>query len=231
MEQNANTQISAPEEVLVIKEGSVPVDKNIIKTSVARTPLDPNPYQTHIMQTKSKSNYKVEKNLKNLKKSLAYKESYKEKEQNVKYNRSNDSGHHYSPNNTNNTNDINMDKLELCDDLILILKDKIKNKQIQITLFEEKTINKFFDTFDKSKILYRDQPQKEYRERTIELQQCFTGDKCIVWYCRFEHSDNRKKECKCTEVECDKLHAHQALCKNVNHASDCKLAHRIQDIK
>jgi hypothetical protein len=143
-----------------------------------------------------------------VKKHANYKENYKEREKTLRYNnRSKDTG-------------LSLEKLDLCDDIILILNDKIKNNQIQLTTFEEKTINKFCEKLKKS------------AQVPVEVKQtCFTGQSCIVWYCQFNHPDARKKECKCSIDTCDNLHVHQALCKNPKHSDNCTMAHRIQDLK
>ena len=202
-----------------------PPDRSLIKP-VFRAPLDPEPYKNRDKTSKPKLKYKEEKKLKKLKKSAEYRASYKEKERVNKQNYS-DNRPNYSDNRPNysdnrpNYSDIRINKFDLCDDLILILKDKIANKQIQLTSFEEKTVMKFFSTFEK---------KENEKNTTPQLQNCFTGDKCIVWYCKFEHSANRKKECKCTNPECINLHQNQALCKNPNHPSDCKMAHNVDEL-
>ena len=180
-----------------------------------------NPEREKLMQTpikkedKQKKNYKDEKNAKkNLKKTLDYKESYKAKERDRAYEKSN-----YT-----RVDSSLVIKLDLCDDIILILKDKIKNDKIQLSSFELKTINKFFKEFDIKE-------SRENKNVTILNSACNVGDKCIVWYCKFTHNKERPSECKCIDKDCNKLHIHLAICKNPNHQDDCKIAHRISDLK
>lgn len=210
MEQ-VNVSENSESPIIVIKKTEV--DAPII---ITRKPLDPNPFATHLdKQPKAKSNYKEEKNLKNLKKTAAYKDSYKEKEQAVKYNKQGDLMSEL------------LEKVSLGEDLILIIKDKMENNTVQFSGFEKKTLQKIFDKYEKKTFIN----VRDTRDAPVVNQDCFTGDNCIVWYCKFGHSDARKKECKCNEAACDKLHARQALCKNKNHADDCQIAHRAQDIK
>lgn len=209
-----STEIIVTDTTLNIKE---PINELLVEAPliILRKPLDPNPYLTSLDKPKTKSNYKEEKNLKKfnkLNKTLLYKDSYKEKEYISK------------TNNSNNDISLLMEKIDLAEDIILIIKDKIKTDQITLTGFELKTLHKIFEKYEKKSIVREN-------TRSIENSLCFTGDKCIVWNCRFEHSATRKKECKCNDNACDKLHTHQALCKNQNHASDCAMAHRIQDLK
>jgi len=170
MEQATDT-VNIQNNPIVIKESD---ETPLI---ITRKPLDPQPFATHMdKQPKAKSNYKEEKNLRNLK--------------------------------------------------------KMESNAITLSGFEKKVLKKTFDKFEKKTIVHVRDTRDTYNMRDVtEKSPCFTGDNCIVWYCQFEHSDARKKECKCNENTCDKLHAHQALCKNKKHADDCAIAHRMQDIK
>lgn len=228
MEQITNTLDTKMTITPVIKENTdLPPDRSLIKP-VIRAPLDLDPYNNRHLASGNKLKYKEEKKLKKLKKGAEYRESYKAKELARKSsNTYNDNRRDIrsDPRGDNKSNyqsdKFTMDKLDLCDDLILILKDKIKNNQIQLTSFEQKTVNKFFAQFEK---------QEKNTNSEVQIQNCFTGDKCIVWYCKFEHSTGRKKECKCTNADCKNLHMHQALCKNPNHANDCSIAHSIEEL-
>jgi hypothetical protein len=224
MEQITDTLDTKMTITPVIKENTdLPPDRSLIKP-VMRAPLDLDPYNNRHSAPGNKLKYKEEKKLKKLKKGMEYRESYKAKEQARKSSNTRRDMHTDTRNNYQ-LDKFNMDKLDLCDDLILILKDKIKNNQIQLTGFEQKTVNKFFSQFEK-----KDNKEKHMSTNSVQLQNCFTGDKCIVWYCRFEHGNGRKKECKCTNVDCKNLHMHQALCKNPNHADDCAIAHNIEEL-
>lgn len=207
-----------------------------------------------------KLKYKEEKRLKTekrLRKTMEYKDSYKDKEQFIK-NSARSEAHHsydgarssyqgsgtYQDRGHQSRERRNYDdgrehrsvyiapkpvNTDLCDDIIMILKEKIDTKKIELTKFEEKTINKFFAEF-------QIKPRQQVNTTIASVQtplhklSCNTGKDCITWYCKFEHPETRKEECKCEDKTCDKLHSHQALCKNPKHSDNCSIAHRVEDI-
>lgn len=214
----------------VTEENSTKIVPNKIYINPDREKLMNTPVNAYKKVSNEKSNYKAEKNaklFKKLNKTNEYKNSYKTKENN--YNNGSNQGSNHGTYDRSNHNDasISLSKLDLCDDLILIIKDKIKNDKIELTLFERKTVNKFITSFE-----IKEQPNNTNQTHNSNVPQtCNTGDRCIVWYCKFTHSDARNSECKCSETECDKLHQDQAICKNPGHPDNCKMAHKISEVK
>jgi hypothetical protein len=168
--------------------------------------LDLNPKSKTEIENKKKevvkkSSYKQEKHekaKKKLQKTLEYKEGYKSK------------------NSSRPVENNNVNRFNTCENLALLLQDKIANNKIEASPFELKFINVFINEF--------------LNKRQNDKQTCHVGDKCIVWYCRYEHGENRKPECKCVDDKCDKLHVNQALCRNPKHPDNCKMAHRIEEL-
>lgn len=190
--------------------------------------------------------YKEEKAAKQYKKAQAYRESYKEKERMSKDNRqSSYSQNNYSQNNYSQNNysqNKGIDKYDLCDSMALLLKDKIAADQNLFTTFEMKTVKSFFAEFADRPAQTADNRIREDSTRDNSRREnsnreepkkivCKGSDKCIVWKCIFEHPDSRRKECECSEKNCNKLHTWQALCKNPKHPDNCKFAHHIDELR
>lgn len=118
----------------------------------------------------------------------------------------------------------------LHNDVGIILEDKIKNEQIQLTQFELKTIKKFIEG-NKLQNKNTQRPESSQQKREKAPRKCYIGVNCITWMCAFEHPDNRKGECSCKETDCDKLHINQALCKDPFHPDDCTMIHKMAEFE
>lgn len=125
--------------------------------------------------------------------------------------------------------------LDVCDNISLILKDKITSSKIELSAIEQKIVDNFLNLIDKKK-LSKENEQETYGNNKFEKRpynECYSGDNCIIWHCNYNHSDKRKKECSCLNKDntCDGLHAEQALCKDPKHSPNCEMAHRLEDLK
>jgi hypothetical protein len=132
-----------------------------------------------------------------------------------------------SKNNTlSKNNNVSVPKNNLHNDVGIILEDKIKNDQIQLTQFELKTIKKFIEG---NKLQNKNSQSLPKQKRENTPRKCYIGVNCITWMCAFEHPPNRKPECSCKENDCVKLHIKDALCKDPFHPDDCTMAHKMSD--
>lgn len=158
--------------------------------------------------------YKIKKAEKKYKKALTNKEnkpsSYKDNKPSYKDNQFNDT--------------------DLLDDISLILLD---TKNLTPNVFSNialKKVDKFINKFSK-KIQADRRNNDDYRNTQSEKKMCNIGDNCIIWYCKYEHSKNRQKECSCDKSNCGRLHSNQALCKNPEHPDNCQMAHNIKELE
>jgi hypothetical protein len=125
---------------------------------------------------------------------------------------------------------VSIPRSNLHNDVGIILEDKIKNDQIQLTQFELKTIKKFIEG-NKLQNKNVQRPESSQQKREKSPRKCYIGINCITWMCAFEHPDNRKAECSCKETVCDKLHINQALCKDPFHPDDCAMIHKMSEFE
>ena len=119
---------------------------------------------------------------------------------------------------------------DLYNNVVLIMEEKFKN--ITLSPLENKVINEFYQIIKHNKDNERNTRQPD--NKMYEKKPCNFPDDCIVWYCRYLHSDKRAAECKtrdCADGECPNLHRDQALCHNPNHPENCSMAHRVEDLK
>ena len=122
-------------------------------------------------------------------------------------------------------------RYNLCDDIALILKDKINTDAIQLSSLEKKAIDKFITEFSHVNTPLNKKFNKNQAQPQKINKPCRLGDRCVVWLCKYNHPENRKEECECVNNSCKKLHRDQAICKNPNHDDDCKFAHKMIDLK
>lgn len=134
------------------------------------------------------------------------------------------------PKNTSSSkNTVSVPKSNLHNDVGIILGDKIKNDQIQLTQFELKTIKKFIEGNKIQNKNCQAQSKSNQSNKDKAPRKCYIGVNCITWMCAFEHPPNRKSECSCKENSCKLLHIKDALCKDPFHPDDCGMAHKMAD--
>jgi hypothetical protein len=117
----------------------------------------------------------------------------------------------------------------ICDDISLILKDKINNNKIDISLLERKSIDKFIEMV--SKRINMIPTSQSMSSVGNSAGNCSNKNRCIIWNCYRKHPKTRKEECDCNEAKCDKLHQYQAICKNPDHPTNCNMAHNMEELK
>lgn len=224
-----------------VKNETIQVDANI-KEENKETKIKVTADKKPITKDEKKS-YKEEKNAKkaakalaNYQKSTSYKEGYKNKGKDI----SRDNGGEYRSrdNARNNTGGdyrsrdnaaLSAKRFELCNGMVVFLKEKIENKKLEVTPFELLFMDGFFKEFT-AKPIIKLHGTANSDDTNNAINTCNNGDNCVVWYCKFLHPNNRKNECKCENPNCPNLHKHQSLCRNPHHRDDCDMAHKMDEL-